>query len=291
MQYLLYNTPKGGLASCNVGNATNGCGILNYFPITLATNRMNRFTYKPLAWITLSVAGFTSPALGQKQVTHQSQYWIRYYGKYTVSDTWNLSFEIEDRHFFKNNRQSNWFLPRVAAERNLGKGWSAGAGFTYYLASNPADPAKQTAVTVPELRPHQYLTSSQTLGNMGISHRFQLEERWIHNSTSSALTPGYHFQGRVRYRFQLKYPLIRRETAKGNLSAIASDEILLNVGHEIVANTFDQNRIYFGLNYGISRAFQVELGYLNWFQERSSGNQYYQRDIARLTIYHDLKLY
>ncbi|UAY56992.1 DUF2490 domain-containing protein [Arachidicoccus terrestris] len=291
MQYLLFNTPKGGLASCNIDHATNGCIGLNHYQYTLATYQMKHFAYKPLFWIALGMTGFASPALSQKQVTRQSLYWIRYYGKYKLSDNWGLNLEIEDRHFFKNNRQSNWFLPRVAVERKLGKGWAAGAGFSYYLASNPADPAMETAVTVPELRPHQYLSASQSLGNLAVSHRFQFEERWIHNSTSTKLTAGYHFQGRARYRFQLKYPLIKQNTAAGTLNAIAFDEILLNLGHNIVANTFDQNRIYFGLNYGISKAFQVELGYLDWFQERSSGNQYYHRDIARLTIYHDLKLY
>lgn len=252
---------------------------------------MKYYTYKPLVWIALGLAGFSSPASGQKKVTNQSLYWVRYFGKYKLSDTWALNLEVEDRRFFKNNRQSNWFLPRVALERNLGKGWAAGAGFTYYLASNPGDPDQETAVTSPELRPHQYLTSSQSVGKLGISHRFQFEERWIHNSNSTELTSGYHYQGRARYRFQLKYPLVKKETATGSLSAIAFDEILLNVGHNIVANTFDQNRIYFALNYGISNAFQVELGYLNWFQEKSSGDQYLHRDIARLTIYHNLKLY
>lgn len=291
MQYTLYNTPRGGLASCIIDNGTNGCIGSNFYQYTLSNNNMKRYTYKPLVWLAFGVAGIGSPAFGQKQVTHQSQYWVRYFGKYKLSDDWSLNLEVEDRRFFKNNRQSNWFLPRVAVERKLGKGWAAGAGFSYYLASSPADPDQETVVTAPEWRPHQYLTSSQNLGDLGIQHRFQFEERWIHNSTSTELTDGYHYQGRARYRFQLKYPLIKQKSAAGTLTAVAFDEILLNVGHSIVANTFDQNRIYAALNYGISKSFQVELGYLNWFQERSSGQQYYHRDIARLTIYHNLKLY
>ena len=290
MRYLQYNMPKGGLASCNMDNAANGCYGISHYQFTLANQGMKRYTNKPLVWIALGMAGFASPALGQKQITHQSQNWIRYYGKYKLSDNWNINLEIEDRRYFKHHRQSNWLLPRIAVERKLGKGWAAGAGFTYYLSSNPGDPSQETAVTVPELRPHQYLTSSQSLGDLNVSHRFQFEERWIHNSTASELTHGYHFQGRARYKFQLKYPLIKQKTEAGTLSAVAFDEILLNVGHSIVANTFDQNRVYFALNYGISRAFQVELGYMSQLQERSSGTAYYNRDIGRLTIYHSLKL-
>ena len=252
---------------------------------------MKRYTYTPLIWALIGVTGIAGPAAAQKKVTHQSLYWLRYFGKYAVSDNWQLNFEIEDRRFFKNNRQSNWFLPRVGVERKLGSGVAVGAGFTYYLASNPADPSKETAVTVPELRPHQYLNIAQKLSKLELSHRFQMEERWVRNSTATELLPGYSFQGRVRYRFQLKYPLLPAHEGAGGLDAIASDELLLNVGSKIVANTFDQNRLYLALNYGLSKAFQVELGYLNWFQERGSGVDYYNRDIARLTIYHRLKLY
>ncbi|SEA01213.1 Protein of unknown function [Arachidicoccus rhizosphaerae] len=292
MQNFKYNTPRGGLASCiQIDNGTNGCFESIHYQYTLANHSMNRYKYRPLIWAALGMAGFTSPAIGQKQVTKQSQYWIRYYGKYKLSDDWGVNLEVEDRRYFKNNRQSNWFLPRVAVERKLGSGWAVGAGFTYYLASSPQDPEQETVVTAPELRPHQYFTSTQKLGKLGVQHRFQMEERWIHNSTSTELTSGYHFQGRARYRFQLSYPLVETKSTVGSLKAVAFDEILLNLGHNIVNNTFDQNRIYAGLNYGISKSFQAELGYMNWFQQRSSGNQYYNRDILRFTLYHTLKLY
>ncbi len=118
-----------------------------------------------------------------------------------------------------------------------------------------------------------------------------MEERFIHNSNTKDLTSGYRFNFRGRYQLQLSYVLIDRPDAAGTLSAKVSDEIMFNFGHNIVYNSFDQNRIYAGLNYGISKSIQVELGYLNWFQERSSGNQYYDRDIVRITIYHKISFF
>jgi hypothetical protein len=84
---------------------------------------------------------------------------------------------------------------------------------------------------------------------------------------------------------------VKKATSAGTLYAKVSDEIMLNLGHSVVNNTFDQNRAYFALNYGISNHLQVELGYMNYFQERSSGTQYYQRDIARLTVYHTIHFF
>lgn len=224
----------------------------------------------------------------QKQITHQSGYWARYYGKAKLDKKWELDLELEDRRFFKDNRQLNYVLPRLTALYELGEGWTAGVGFTYYLSANPADQNAPVGVTVPELRPHQELDYKQKIGKFGISHRFKFEERFVHKSNATELLDGYTFSGRFRYQLQLSYPLISSGSEAGSLVAKAADEILLNTGHSIVANTFDQNRIYFGLNYGLSKQFQVELGYLNWFQERSSGTQYYDRNIARLTIYHSL---
>lgn len=248
-------------------------------------------TYRNISLAVLASTGFLTPLQAQKQVTHQSQYWLRYYGKYNLSPDWDITLEIDDRRFFKDNRQANWVLPRVTVERKLGAGWSAGIGFTYYTSTNPADPSKPTAMTVPELRPHQELSYKQKIKNLTIVYHFKLEERWTRNSSSTELTDGYSFKARFRYQLQLQYPLVKQKNPAGTLALKASDEIMLNIGHSIVQNTFDQNRAYIALNYGISNNFQVELGYMNYFQERSSGTQYYQRNIARLTVYHTINFH
>ena len=248
-------------------------------------------SYRNISVALLATSAFISPLQAQKQVTHQSQYWIRYYGKYNLSSSWGVSLEIDDRRFFKNNRQANWVLPRVILEHKLSDGWRAGAGFTYYNSSNPADPDAPIAVTIPELRPHEEFSYIQKAKNLTIGHRFKIEERWTRNSSGTKLMEGYKFTARFRYQLQFQYPILTGAASGRNLDAKVSDEIMLNIGHSIVANTFDQNRAYVALNYGISRAFQVELGYMNYFQERSSGTQYYQRNIARLTIYQNIDFY
>ena len=248
---------------------------------------INRYT----SLVAFAAIGFTTPLQAQKQITRQSQYWLRYYGKYQLSPKSELNLEIDDRRFFKNNRQANWVLPRVTVIHQLGAGWSAGVGFTYYTSTNPADPSVLSTIAVPELRPHLELNYKQAVASLLISHRFKLEERWTRNSSNNKLTDGYNFKSRFRYQLQLQYPLVKKATSAGTLYAKVSDEIMLNLGHSVVNNTFDQNRAYFALNYGISNHLEVELGYMNYFQERSSGTQYYQRDIARLTVYHTIHFF
>lgn len=65
---------------------------------------------------------------------------------------------------------------------------------------------------------------------------------------------------------------------------------MINAGQKIVYNTFDQNRIYAGLQYGFNKNITFELGYLNSFQQRAGGVDYYDRDIIRFTLYHKINL-
>lgn len=231
------------------------------------------------------------PAVAQKKVTHQSNYWIRYFGKYAFSPRWGATLELEDRRFFRHSRQTNWMLPRVTVNRSLGAGWGVGAGFTYYTSANPADPDAKIRVRVPELRPHQDVTYTQKIKRLTIGHRYRIEERFRHHADDQQLTAGYQFSLRVRYRLGLQYPLIQKDDGAGTLKVKASDELMINLGHSVVYNFFDQNRFYVGLNYGLSPSFQAELGYVNAFQQRGSGSEFYDRDVLRLTLYHLLNFF
>jgi hypothetical protein len=64
------------------------------------------------------------------------------------------------------------------------------------------------------------------------------------------------------------------------------DEVMLNIGNQIVKNTFDQNRIYLALNYVVTPKIAFEVGYMNWFQQQKNGTDYYDRNIIRFSIFH-----
>ncbi len=49
-----------------------------------------------------------------------------------------------------------------------------------------------------------------------------------------------------------------------------------------VYNTFDQNRIYGAITYQISPNNQIQLGYLNTFQQKNAGDQYLRLHVVRL---------
>lgn len=233
---------------------------------------------------------FSIPSKAQKQITHQQLYWIKYDGQYTLSPSWKISLEVDDRRFFHRNRQLYWVLPRLSASYTLGDGWRAAIGFTYHLTTNPADPTKSAQVTVPELRPHEELDYLLKIDQLNMNHRFRLEQRWTHKSSSTELLPGYIFNLRLRYQLQLSYPIIHKADGRGSLTTKLADEIIFGLGSSYTSHAFDQNRIYFGMHYSISSHVQVEFGYLSCFQQGSISNQYYDQNYVQFTFLHQIDL-
>jgi len=237
----------------------------------------------------LSLLFFGSQAVNaqtEKNIDHQSILWARYYNQLQLNDKWAVHSEFDNRLFIKPVTE-NLFVIRVQARHKIRDNVEVGAGFAYFSVATQA-PEIETDFMIPEYRGQQDITLKHTLGKVGFSHRYQIEERFIHNADKLGLREGMTFYLRFRYRIQGDYNLW--EGDKRYLKAIISDEIMVNGGNKIIKNTFDQNRIYAGLQLGISPAFATEVGYLNSFQQRASGTDYFNRNIIRVSIYHKLKI-
>jgi hypothetical protein len=122
-----------------------------------------------------------------------------------------------------------------------------------------------------------------------IQQRLRIDERFIHKNNGKELLDGYDFNFRFRYRLQVTYRINKLEATNATILKL-SDELIVNAGKNIVYNHFDQNRIYVGIEQGINKTISAELGYLHWYQQRASGNQFFDRDIIRFTLNHKIKL-
>lgn len=221
-----------------------------------------------------------------KQVTHQQLVWYGYHNTLEWNARWSVSSEIEDRRFFNPDKQHQ-FLIRSQVRYSLGENWGASAGFAYFLQS-PQNPRTTESLVIPELRPHLQLDYKQQMSKLTITHRYRAEKRYFRNTENGELAKGYSSNYRFRYRIGLEYPVVMIKQQPLKLKV--SDEIMINAGNKITHNRFDQNRIYGGLNYTLNKNFAIEAGYLKWFQQRSSGYQFYDRDIIRLVVTHKIDI-
>lgn len=216
----------------------------------------------------------------QKKIDNQQLLWVRYALKLKINDTYQIRQEIEERTYWFPWRQHQ-FVSRTHVERKLGKGWNAAVGFTYFLQAIPQKPEVKAYENVTELRPQLELAYKQTVSEkLTIHHRYWAEFRFFEQPDGT-----FEFWNtRFRYKLEVSYAPTPKVTLK------AFDEIHINVGKNIVLNVFDQNRYGASVQFMPTRNFGVELGYFNWFQQRPSGVDFYNRDIVRFTIHHTINI-
>lgn len=229
---------------------------------------------------------FFAKAQTKRNVDQQSLLWTRYNNQLELNTKWSIQTDFDNR-IFTNPIEQNLFLTRIQLRQKWNDKIEWGIGGVY---SNVAtqDPEVINPFHGKEYRGQQDITIKQSVGKINLSHRYQIEERWIKNASQFRLEGGTSFYLRYRYRIQAEYAFFKKDALY--LKGILNNEILINGGNKIIKNTFDQNRIYAGLQLGISPVIAVELGYMNSYQERSNGIDYYNRDIIRFSFFHKLKL-
>ena len=145
-------------------------------------------------------------------------------------------------------------------------------------------------MVVPEIRPFQEFNFTAAISKrLSLGQRLRIDERFIHKNNGKALLDGYDFNFRVRFRLQANM-IVSKAISMNQTTLKIANELMVNAGSSIALNPFDQNRIYLGIEQNLGKKASVELGYLHWYQQRSSGYQFFKRDIIRLTLYHRIKL-
>ena len=231
---------------------------------------------------------FNAEVKAQKTVTNQNLYWIRYYNQLKINQKWIWHNEIDDRRFFERNKQHHLIIHSRLHYKVL-KNADVALGLTYSLQS-PQDPNSVSDLVVPEKRFVQEINLNNPLSNrFSLQHRLRIDERLIRNNNELNLLEGYAFNFRFRYKLQGSYRLNREDATNQTILKI-SDELMFNAGKQIIYNQFDQNRIYAGLEQGLIENISAEIGYLYWYQQRATGDQFFDRNIIRFTLLHKIDL-
>jgi hypothetical protein len=161
------------------------------------------------------------------------------------------------------------------------------AGFVLRMNFNP-DPgndAYDNLVLEPRLW-HEFLFGmpfSFSDVDFVVYHRLRFEHRW---SRSNLRDSEYIYRNRYRYKFMVKVPLNRKKLTPGAVYFNPDVEIIMQSGKTIVANPFENLRIYPNLGYIFTPRVSGSTGMMyTTGQEDLFGFSYRQSWVWKFNIY------
>jgi len=226
-------------------------------------------------------------AYAQKQTTDLTQVWTGYFNQTRFSKHWGAWFDaqLRTKDDFVDDLTVLIIRPGITYYVNDALKLTAGYG---YITHFDQDNFK---VSRPEHRPWQQVQWHTRYGKNRTAQYLRLEERYRRKiAPDSTLASGHNFNFRFRYNFLWQIPLNGAELRKGSLSLILNDEVHVAFGKEVVYNYFDQNRFFAGLAFNVNPTDNIQLGYLNVFQQLPAGNRYRSIHAARIFYFHNLDL-
>jgi hypothetical protein len=222
----------------------------------------------------------------EKQTTHAEQLWFGYFNQTRFSNklgAWT-DLNLRTKDDFVNKFSVS--IVRLGLTYYVTDATKLTAGYAY-VSHYPADAHKK--ITQPEHRPWQQVQWHTKYGKKRMMQWFRLEERFRRKILNdSTLASGNNFNFKLRYNFFYDIPLSSEGIRPGGISFVVNDEVHVNFGKQIVNNYFDQNRFFLGFKYQLSEHDNLQLGYLNVFQQLPAGNKYRSIDAIRLFYFQTL---
>lgn len=214
--------------------------------------------------------------------------WYTYVQNLRINERFSIQTDIQERHFIAPAKQSQ-FLIRSTFKTDIKNNFDFGVGFCFFLTNT--DPTLDYNLETPEVRPYIEFNNKQPFKRVTVSHRYRLESRFFHNTEGRELVKGFSF-GSMRFRYQLGIDILLNKplNEKHTFKLRILDEMMLNFGNKIKYNLFDQNRVIISLQYAPIKSIAFEIGYINWFQQRTAGDKYFNRNILRFGVVHQIHL-
>ncbi len=214
----------------------------------------------------------------QKEVNQQFQTWVSLNSVTKFSEKWGIAADVHLRanDFFED---TNFFLLRGGLSYIPNAKFSFTAGYAHLWLAPKND---SWATFSDENRIYQQVQMNSKSGNITLIQRIRNEQRWQEIVLNDVSTGKNKFSNRVRFLLGTTIPVFKKKTAP---LLVISDELLVQFGKDIVYNTFDQNRIFIGIKQAINPKLSFDFGYMNVYQQKSSGYQYDMNHTLRLFFY------
>lgn len=203
--------------------------------------------------------------------------WVASFNSVKLSPKWGLHFDVQLRAADDLGYVRN-LLVRPGLVYFINNNHNITAG--YALIQTFADPDIPAAADLAEHRIWQQYVAGYKIGDIPLTHRFRLEQRFIGRPSDDV------FSQRLRYFVRAIIPLNGKPKpfSKG-LFAGLQNELFLNLQNKDQLNnsSFDQNRAYASFGYRINKNLDLEAGYLNQYLKGSANHV--TNHVVQLAVY------
>jgi hypothetical protein len=227
-------------------------------------------------------------AISQKQSTSENQVWLSYNNQTRLSNKWGLwgDFHLRTKENYFDDFSTG--IARVGLMYYVTDNTKLTAGYAY-VHHFPQE--GHTDIGRPEHRPWQQVQWHNKFPKLRLMQYLRLEERFRRKiKDNDELSDGYLFNWRTRYNILVNFAFNKKPFAPKTISWFISDEVHINFGKEIVYNSFDQNRLFGGLQYHANAHDVLQFGLMYLYQQLASGNKYRHIYAPRISYFHNLDL-
>ena len=243
---------------------------------------------KFVLYLIVVIGAVSVEAQTTKQKDYYEQIWTGYFNQTRLTNKWGfwLDAQVRTKDSFFDSLSVAFIRPGLTYYLNDKIKFTLGYA---YINIFPAD--NHSEVSQPEHRIWQQMQWHTNYSRIRLMQYLRLEERFRRKiKDADELAEGYNFNYRMRYNFLFQVPITKTAYEKGSLTFLVNDEVMINMGREIVYNYFDQNRFFTGFAYYFNKNNNIQFGYLNVFQQLSSGNKYKVINAARVVYFQNLDL-
>jgi hypothetical protein len=221
----------------------------------------------------------------QKSTEVRDQFWLGYFGQTRLTNRSGIWTDLHMRLTDHFTRSKSLSMVRLGYTYYVSDAVRLTAGYAYVTSYG-----QNGAADSPEHRPWQQIQWYDKKKGFSIMQWLRIDERYRRKIVAGELTNDYSFNWRFRYNFALMLPLKGKEITPKIPFVFFNNEIHINAGKQIVNNYFDQNRLAVGLGYPFTAHLNVQLSYMNVFQQLPAGNQYVNINAVRIFVFHNLDL-
>jgi Protein of unknown function (DUF2490) len=213
-----------------------------------------------------------------KQIHAQYQSWGSLNSTTRLTDRLGV---IADFHVRRNDflADPSFYFVRLGANAWVSERLTLSLGYAHLWKAPGCDGCETWAG---ENRIYQQVQYATAIGKTRVVHRLRNEQRWQETVKDDVRTGERSLSNRVRYLVSFTIPVSTRPEIP---SLVLSDEVALQFGRDIVANTFDQNRLFTGIKQRLGREWSFDLGYMLVYQQKANGYQYDLNHTLRWFVY------